>query len=160
MGLGACSRDKNRFSSQPFLQLNWTTVLGNSRGTDSFIVANLYFTDGDGDLGLKDTDTTGVFGYGQPYFSNLKVWMWQKKNGTWAKLMDPFNLGDTLDLSERLPYMTPKGRNKWVEGSLDLKIPAEPYTLKPDTVKLELQLIDRSLKHSNRVFSDVMVLKH
>jgi hypothetical protein len=43
---------------------------------------------------------------------------------------------------------------------LDLRIPAEPYSLKPDTIRLEIQLLDRSLKRSNIIRTNEIFLKH
>ncbi len=67
---------------------------------------------------------------------------------------------DTLNFHERLPSLTPTGRAKWIEGNLDLRIPAEPYSLKPDTVKLVLQMFDRSLNKSNTIETEPIILKH
>jgi hypothetical protein len=41
-----------------------------------------------------------------------------------------------------------------------LRIPAEPYSLKPDTVKLVLQMFDRSLNKSNTIETEPIILKH
>ncbi|MGB1318829.1 MAG: membrane lipoprotein lipid attachment site-containing protein, partial [Flavobacteriales bacterium] len=39
------------------------------------------FTDGDGDLGLNPADTFGVHAIGEPYYYNLFVRYFEKKNG-------------------------------------------------------------------------------
>ncbi len=124
------------------------------------MLVNLHYTDGDGDIGLEPSDTFGDFAYGKPYFHNLKVWMLEKKAGQWRKLQNPFVPGDSLNFNERIATITPKGRYKWIEGDLELKIPAEPLTLKPDTVKIQVQLIDRAKRHSQWIETEEFVLKH
>jgi hypothetical protein len=49
---------------------------------------------------------------------------------------------------------------KWIEGKLTVYIPAEPFGLKPDTVKLKARLTDRALRRSAWVESDILILKH
>lgn len=135
-------------------------MVNNGYNKDSFIAMNFSFTDGDGDIGLSEEDTAYPFAYGQPYFYNLKVWMLEKKNGVWRKLQDPLNPGDSLNFHERLLPITPTGRYKWVEGQLTLRVPAEYYTLKPDTVKIQVELIDRALHSSGVQETETWVLQH
>lgn len=156
----SCKTDKNKFSNTPFLTLNWFTKYNNGFGLDSFILVNMHYTDGDGDIGLEPADTLGDFANGKPFFYNLKVWMLEKKNGKWQKLQNPFSPGDSLNFHERIPSITPKGRYKWIEGDLELKIPAKPLGLKPDTVKVQAQIIDRAKQQSQWIETEEFILKH
>lgn len=157
----SCKSDKNKFSEVPFLQIDGTYVYNNGVDKDSFVLAQLYYHDGDGDVGLNAGDTFSPFGANDAEFYNLKIWMLEKKNGVWIKPVNPLSpTKDTLNFHERLPVLTPSGRVKWIEGHLDVRIPAEPFSLKPDTIKLQFQLTDRSLKRSKLVESEVLVLKH
>lgn len=157
----ACRPDKNKFPERPFLQLKGAYIFNNGNGKDSFIELEMYYHDGDGDIGLSQQDTFPPFNFGSPEFYNLKIWMYEKKNGKWLKPLNPLTLPpDTLNFHERLPVITPSGSSKWIEGNLNITIPAEPFSLKPDTVFFEVQLIDRSLKKSDLVRSEVLILKH
>ena len=158
---GSCGTDKNKYPPEPFLQINGAYVYNNGNGKDSFIELDMYYRDGDGDIGLNDGDTLPPFNFGGTDFHNLKIWMYEKKNGKWVK---PFNAlanpPDTVNFHERIPRITPTGRVKWIEGKLTAYIPAEPFGLKPDTVKLQVRLTDRSLRRSAWVESEVLILKH
>lgn len=157
----SCRPDKNKFSSTPFLQLNGVYVFNNGNGKDSFIEIEMFYRDGDGDIGLSPSDTFAPFNEGGTEFYNLKIWMYEKKNGKWLKPLNPLTIPpDTLNFHERLPVITPSGRSKWIEGNLSVTVPAEPYSLKPDTVFFEIQLTDRSLRKSEVCRSEVLILRH
>jgi hypothetical protein len=159
--IAACSTDKNKYPPEPFLQINGAYVYNNGNGKDSFIELDMFYRDGDGDIGLDVRDTIPPFQMGSPDFYNLLIWMYEKKNGKWVK---PFNAlanpPDTVNFHERIPRITPTGRVKWIEGKLTVYIPAEPFGLKPDTVKLKARLTDRALRRSAWVESDILILKH
>jgi hypothetical protein len=59
-----------------------------------------------------------------------------------------------------LPYLTPSGKYKQVQGDILMTIPARPYGLKLDTVKFEFLMMDRALNRSNSLFSKEIRLKH
>ena len=121
----------------------------------------MHYRDGDGDIGLDPGDTAPPFHYGGSAFYNLKIWMLQKVNGKWIKPMNSLiNPPDTLNFHERIHRITPTGRAKWIEGDLSVKIPAEPFGLKPDTIKLQVLLMDRKLQNSGLLESEELVLKH
>jgi len=161
MLISACRPDKNKFPAEPFLQLNGAYIFNNGADKDSFILLEMYYRDGDGDIGLDPGDTTPPFNPSGSEFYNLKVWMLEKKNGKWIKPINPLsNPPDTLNFHERIPRITPTGRVKWIEGNISLNVLAEPYGLKPDTVMIQAVLTDRSLKKSATVTSQVLVLKH
>lgn len=141
--------------------MDYFQVWNTGYGPDSFVYIRLSYTDGDGDLGLNEDDTTGAFGYGQPDFYNLQVLMYEKKNGAWIRPMNPLApVPDTIQFSERIPRITPTGRYKWISGNLELNIPAAPYSLKPDTVKYRIRLTDRMLHRSDWIETPVVIFKH
>lgn len=156
-----CRSDKNKFSPEPFLELKGAYVYNNGNGQDSFILLSLYYHDGDGDIGLEPGDTLDPFGPDDDYFYNLHVWMLEKKGGIWIRPVNPLSPdNDTLNFHERLKSLTPTGKSKWIEGTLDIRIPAEPYSLKPDTIKLQVQLFDRALRKSALCETEVIILQH
>ena len=158
--LFACRPDKNKFSEVPFLQIKGAYVYNNGFDRDSFIQLELHYRDGDGDIGLDPGDTAPPFNAGSYAFYNLKIWMWQKVNGQWIKPINMLaNPPDTLNFHERIPRITPTGRAKWIEGDLTVNIPAQPYGLKPDSVRLQVMLMDRKLHNSGWLESEELLLK-
>ena len=143
------------------MEIKGAYVYNNGSGKDSFILLELFYRDGDGDIGLGESDTFAPYGQNDAYFYNLLVWMYEKRNGVWVKPLNPLSPdNDTLNFHERLPNLTPSGRTKWIEGTLNVRIPAEPYSLTPDTIKIQVQLIDRSLQRSQSVETEEIILKH
>lgn len=100
--------------------------------TDS-IVITIGFTDGDGDLGLPEEDTTS------------DVTVYDKRRGLPA-------FGDIL-YPYRMPVVTPPGNSKQISGEVRLVIQNtfRRPGLTTDTVHYSIQIRDRALRESNIV---------
>ncbi len=158
--MSACNKGESKFPDEPVIELKGTMVGGNF-AKDTVAIISLGYTDGDGDIGLQDGDSAAPFNYGSEYFYNLWVWYYAKINGQWTKVKNPISpTNDTINFHERLPVITPKGRNKWISGQLDLMVPAYPFGLNYDTVRYSLQLVDRKLRKSNLIFTEPFVFRN
>ncbi|HEX2616533.1 MAG TPA: hypothetical protein VHL57_03270, partial [Flavobacteriales bacterium] len=113
------------------------------------------FTDGDGDIGLDQSDTLGDFAPGHLFFHNLFVDYYQWQNGAWV--LQDF----TLPLYYRIPVITPTGQNKALEG--DIAVALKPYPVLPgsegDSIRLNVRIADRALHMSNEVESGTIVVQ-
>lgn len=128
---------------------------------DSFTALNdsgvliISFTDGDGNIGLAENDTTGVFSSTQKYHHNLFVEYWEKIDGLgWQKGKN--FAGDDIVFLYRIPVLTPNGKNKALKGKITTTI--EPSYFNPlspdsDTIKYRITLVDRDLNESNVIES-------
>lgn len=108
--------------------------------TDS-IVITIGFTDGDGDLGLPEEDTTS------------DVTIFDKRRGLPA-------FGDIL-YPYRMPVVTPPGNNKQISGEVRLVIQNtfRRPGLSTDTVHYSIQIRDRALRESNVVETPDIVIR-
>jgi len=112
-------------------------------GNQSFLgVITFGFTDGDGDIGIRQGDTT----------KNMFVLQIGIKNGQ--------NQVPT-DLSYGIPYVTPSGQNKNLRGEIDVdvNIPnplGNPYPF--DSVFFEIYIEDRAKNQSNVITTPIIVL--
>lgn len=103
--------------------------------------ANLYinFTDGDGDIGLTQTDTVAPNNY------NCFISYIEKQNGIWVKRVLPF------DFNYRIPIVNTSSKKKTIKG--EIKITIKPYYYDPfskfDTIKYEIYIVDKALNKSN-----------
>ena len=160
--LVACSEDKGTTNQAPNLSLIDLEVIPNEfEKYDSLLLLSFKYSDVNGDLGLTDKDTFGSFKYGEPNFHNLFCYWYCKQNGVWKRPLNPFlNPIDTLNFNERLPYLTPTGKNKKLEGEIILRVPARPLGLKFDTVKLKVWMLDRALNKSNVIETKEFYIKH
>ena len=116
-------------------------------------VFTLSFKDGDGDVGLRPSDTTGDFHFSSEFYNNLFFEYYEKHdfNG-WIPGRNFF--GDTIIHGYRLPFLEPNGKEKNLQG--EIQITLEPRYYNPnsnnsDTIKFVIYLYDRALNKSNEV---------
>ena len=125
-------------------------------GTDS---ANFVFTftDGDGDIGLDEGDTTGSFAPGQPYYYNfVMTYYYKDASGNFVPYdANPATPGvmDTLMYRYRIPDITPEGQNKVLDGEMRIKLLAPYYGLGHQVYKYDAYIYDRSLQKSNVIIT-------
>lgn len=98
------------------------------------------FTDGDGDIGLLQSDTVA------PYDYNMFLKYFEKENGVFVEIPTavPFNY--------RIPVITPEGQNKTLEGEIAIRINFyyNPFSAF-DTIKYSAYIMDRALNKSNTI---------
>lgn len=109
-------------------------------------VLKISFKDGDGDIGLYQTDTAA------PYDFNLfiKYFEIQNKDTVEIFLVDPIS-GDTSTFNARIPILTPKGSDKSIKGEIEDTLFIYDPTSAYDTIMFEVYLMDRALHKSNVV---------
>jgi hypothetical protein len=105
----------------------------------------LTFTDGDGDIGLDPGDTLAPFDLSSKYYYNLFIRYYELQNGQW--ILIPIT---NPPLSYRTPKVTPTGQNKSLNGNMTINLTLyyNAFSLY-DTLKLDVQLVDRALHESN-----------
>ena len=134
-----------------------TTVLISNRGVLSFS-----FTDGDGDLGLMDWDTLPPFDKNSPYYYNIVVKYYEKRNGVFEQVthINPDGSIDTINFNGRLPYLTPTGVHKAITGIIEDTLLINNPTSTYDTIKFKFYIYDRALNKSNEEETpEIIVLK-
>ena len=144
--LFACKKS-DQFSDIPYLEFrkyqlkDSVDALGNMA---KICELHLYFTDGDGDIGLFDEDTIAPFDY------NLFVNYFETQNDSLQQInvSPPFHI--------RIPNLTPSGQNKSLK--VNLKYDVDVTYRNSDTIKFELKLFDRALNESDWVGSGLIIL--
>lgn len=116
------------------------------------------FTDGDGDIGLSEADTTGDFAPNSVYHHNLFIEYYEKDDlAGWVRGTDLS--GDDIEFLYRIPYLTPNGNNKALKGNIEVTIEPSyfnPLSSESDTIKYRIKLVDRNLNESNVIESPVI----
>lgn len=122
------------------------TILGGNPAELGLLTIS--FTDGDGDIGLFQSDTA------YPYDANIFISRIGISNGSPV-------LTNTNEWTSRIPYLTPESQNKTLRGEIDIEIimyktiqPPYPY----DTMYYELYIKDRALHVSNIITTPEIVL--
>lgn len=157
--LSSCA-EKTEFSEIPFIQFTAFEQLKTASGKDSIGILKLYFTDGDGDMGLNASDTLAPYNKGSLYYYNFFITYFEKQNGVWTKVVlpPPFPGADTLTNNSRIPNLTPTGQNKVLEGEISMQLftnnPFSPY----DTIRYDVRICDRELNMSNLVQTSEIIL--
>jgi hypothetical protein len=107
------------------------------------------FTDGDGDIGLHEYETDAPFDF------NLYMEYYEKDDQLgWIRGKDLD--GNDISFNYRVPYITPDGQNKALQGEIRITMEPSYYNwLSPesDSVRYRIMLKDRSLKESNWIWS-------
>lgn len=116
------------------------------------------FTDGDGDIGLNEGDTTGDFAPNKVFHYNLFVEYYEKDDALgWVK--GQTLTGEDIEFLYRIPNLTPNGKNKALKGEIEVTIEPtyyNPFSTQSDTIMYKISLADRSLKTSNVVESEII----
>jgi len=148
--LSACIKEKD-YPKEPIIKFKSFTKFG----TDSAHVV-ISFTDGDGDVGLAQGDTNGIFKSISPYYYNFYLrYLYKAADGTYKAFETA--PGDTLDYKYRIPKLiSDEQQKRALSGDIKVKLYA-PYAIH-DTIQYDIYIIDKALHKSNVVNSDVLIL--
>lgn len=145
----SCRPDKT-FPDEPIIKFEELVKIKGQNGKDTISIVTISFTDGDGDLGLKQSDTFPPFDT-IPYSSNFFAAYFEKQNGVFVEI----NLA--IPITARIPNLTPEGKNKAIEGEIDMSMQLKPGAVN-DTIRYEIYIVDRTLNHSNTVTTSPIVI--
>lgn len=148
--LSACVKEKS-YPKDPIIKFKSFTPF--ALDSANIIIS---FTDGDGDIGLTQGDTTGNFNSKSKYYYNFYVrYLYKAPDGSFkAYETAP---GDTLDFKYRIPKLISDDQQKRaLSGEIKVKLYA-PYAVH-DTVQYDIYLIDKALHKSNVVNTGTIIL--
>jgi hypothetical protein len=125
---------------------------GSLHNHDKFGMLTFSFIDGDGDIGLTESDTIPPFDTSSIYYHDLFIDMFERKNGNYdtVKLLIP--------LYYRLPYYRNNARDKTVQGRIIIAIQYLP-PIQWDTIRYKFFIYDRAKNSSNTVTTPDIILK-
>jgi len=149
-GLTSCIKEE-QYPIEPVIRFERFATLQNTNSHDSLGLLTISYTDGDGDIGLYDTDTA------EPYKYNYFLKFQYLKNGELVELKP----ADTsLGFNGRIPILTPTGKNKNIKGEISMEL--ELYfawpALQSDTISFEVFIKDRALHSSNIVQTPLFII--
>jgi hypothetical protein len=147
--LSACIKEKN-FSSLPIIKFK--NFILYSKDSADIIIS---FTDGDGDIGLTQEDTSGVFGPSSFYNKNLYIrYLYKTFDGRFV----PYEKapGDTLDFAYRIPKLIPDNQQKRALSG-EIRVNLNKVIAIHDTIQYDVYLIDKALHKSNVVNTGTII---
>jgi len=147
----ACLKTEN-YSNTPLI--GYKNFVAYGKDSADFIFT---FKDGDGDIGLQQSDTSGVFSISGAYYYNCFMkYYYKQAKGRFSTYITPSN-NDTLVYKYRIPYITPVGQKKIVDGEVRVRLYAPYYVIEqtpPHTIiSFEVFIYDRALNKSNVVLT-------
>ncbi|NLE62921.1 MAG: hypothetical protein GX612_03675 [Bacteroidales bacterium] len=105
----------------------------------------IYFTDGDGDIGLKPDENDTSYNFFIDYY--------EKQNGNFIK----------IDLegshNARIPILNSSDYEKPLEGHIEIEIEYNNYISPFDTIQFECWLVDRAGNTSNHIFTTPIIVE-
>lgn len=127
-----------------------TDQLGN---VSDILEVQFSFVDGDGDLGLTQADTNGVFAPGEDYYYNLRFQIFEKIDGQ-------FVLNEAEKQNFRFQNISKQQtNNKVLKGDMITKLYLSKENNYSDTLKVSFYIYDRALNKSNIEESTELILK-
>jgi len=152
-GLASCIKEE-QYPIEPkiqFVRYENDTSFKDINGNDSIVALTISYTDGDGDIGLYDSDTA------EPYKYNYFLKLQYLKNGQRVEVIP---VDTTLGFNGRIPILTPTGRNKNIKGEISyvLELYYAWALLETDTIGFEVYIKDRALHSSNVVETPMFVI--
>jgi hypothetical protein len=118
------------------------------------VTLTFHLTDGNGDVGLSNSDTTGPFNKDSAFYYNLFLQEYKKENGSFTEVPAPGGLR-----RYRIPDLTPTGQNKTLIADISVTIEYPHSMANPlpfNEFRYEFYVADRSLNISNRDTSSVI----
>lgn len=140
---------------EPRIEYQGFTYIFNadSTFTGEGIVAFSY-TDGDGDLGLDESDTLPPFGLSDAHYYNMVIDYLKCVNGefvktpllSWNAQTQSF---DTVSFNARFHRLRDNDDPKAISGTMEYTLPVQNPLSPDDTIKFEIRILDRALHESN-----------
>ncbi len=133
---------------------------------DQSIWIKFSFTDGDGDIGLRDDMVYPPFGPCDEHYFNLIVDPYRTDNGEFVIARKPvisdcstdsLIIWDTVGYDQRIKYIDPESSSKTLEGEIDVKLNEVLNEFPGDTILFRLRLLDRALNESNEIETDILI---
>jgi len=148
----ACTREEV-FPPEPAITFLDFSKIANNLPYDDKGELKIFFTDGDGDLGLNDDDTMPPFNKASIYYYNFFIKYLEKQHGKFVEVNPP------VSFNARIPRIESKGNSPSIKGEIDLEIFINNYLSTFDTVKFEASICDRALHVSNVITTPEIIIK-
>jgi len=116
----------------------------------------IQFSDGDGDLGLSQSDTMPPFCTSCEFHQNLHCDYQEWRGEEWFEIILDPNAGQ-IPFYYRVPIAEPTGQSPALNGTIAVDMPTWYLNSDYDSLRFQITLFDRSLNESNKVFTPVLL---
>lgn len=150
-------RQEVEYPIEPHITYNGFTYIFNADSTFSGEgILSFSYTDGDGDLGLDETDSNYPFGPNDPHYYNMVVDYFKSVNGEFVKTPLVYwnqqtQQYDTVSFNSRFKRLISSTESKPISGTIEYTMQVQnPYS-PTDTILFEVRILDRALHQSNTI---------
>ncbi len=145
-------RKREVYPDEPVISFYSFTKINSGLGYDNKAILNISFTDGDGDIGLKDEDTLAPYNIDGDYYYNMLISYFEKQNGTYVKVDLP------VENNYRIPYFEADLAELGIKGNIEVELFINNVVSDYDTIKFSCYIYDRALNKSNTVETPEIVI--
>ena len=146
--LFSCKKSKESYPVEPKLEYKSFVAYDKYR---AFMV--LKFTDGDGDIGLKTSDTTGVYDKSSQYYYNLYIKVFYKTtDGSFEDTAIYDILTNTVDTGlfrQRIQYVEKTNKEDYLKGEFEISLNGYRQLASHKIIKYKIYFYDRAQHISN-----------
>ncbi len=145
-------RKPEEFPVEPKIEFVSLTKIQSLNGVDDKGILTISFTDGDGDVGLSESDTLQPYDTSSVYYYNFFIDYFEKKQGVFTKVNLPFSI------NSRIPVLNSSGSTKPLKGTIDIELFINNILSPYDTIRFECSICDRALHVSNKIITSELVI--
>ncbi len=145
-------RKPEEFPIEPKIEFVSLTKIPTPNGIDDKGILTISFTDGDGDVGLSESDTLSPFDTSSVYYYNFFIDYFEKKQGVYTKVDLPFSI------NSRIPVLNSSGSTKPLKGTIEIELFINNILSPYDTIRFECSICDRALHMSNKIVTSEIVI--
>ncbi|MBN2745131.1 MAG: hypothetical protein JXR34_00255 [Bacteroidales bacterium] len=149
--LAGCEK-KDEYPPEPAIAFHSFSKIDNGTGIDDQGILSISFTDGDGDIGLKTEDTLPPYNYASPYYYNIYIDYFEKKNGVFEKIDLP------ISNNSRIPYIDADLPEKGIKGIIEVELYINNILSNYDTIMFSAYIYDRALNQSNVIETPEIII--
>lgn len=153
----SCKKDPDSYPIEPSIAFKEFIPINKYEA-----VLTLTFTDGDGDIGLKTTDTIGIYGKSTPYYYNLYIKTFYKSNnGIFKDTLIYDVLTNKLDsglIKQRIQFVEKTTKEDYLKGQFIINLNGYRQSLSHKIIKYKIYFYDRALHKSNEIETPELIV--
>ncbi len=151
-GFSSCKK-LDEYPKEPQITFKNFYKIPSGAAADNYGIIEVDFTDGDGDVGLSETNIYPPFDSSSVYYYNFFIDYFEKQRGTWVKpvLYETFNA--------RIPVLNTSNGDQPLKGTISIQVPINNFTSTYDTIRFDCRICDRALNMSNTVTTPEIIIK-
>jgi len=144
--------EQREYPIEPAITFKSFATMKSVAGHDSIGLLTIEFTDGDGDVGLAQSDTLPPYNPGSVYYYNFFITFSQKIGNDFQEISTPYN--------SRIPDVNPEHIDKDLIGDITIEIDLNilSLVLTSETIRMKAYMVDRALNESNTIESPAFEL--